>query len=156
MIRTIAAGALLSAAMPALGQNVTAQDPQSVVKALQDAGYRAELKAEADGAPYIVSGAGGAKFSVLFFDCEKAKACKSLQFYSGWTDKVTAQQMNDWNRDHRFGRAYVDDKGEAAIEFDVDFEGAPMPVSLFRSNVETWATVLGAFQKFLVGVVESK
>ena len=149
MIKFLPALLIVAAASPAVGQTVTSRDPQSVVRALQESGYRAELKTEDDGSAYILSSSGGAKFSVIFYDCEKQKDCKTLQFYAGWSDKVTPAQMNEWNRDHRFGRGYIDEDGDANVEYDLDLEGGPLSTGTFRSTLETWASVMGAFEKFV-------
>jgi len=39
------------------------------------------------------------------------------------SDKVTPAAMNEWNRTHRFTRAYMDTDGGATLESDLDFGG---------------------------------
>ncbi len=46
------------------------------------------------------------------------------QLYTVFTDvDVSTDRMNEWNRDHRFARAYRDRDGDAVIEADLDFAG---------------------------------
>jgi len=45
------------------------------------------------------------------------------QLYVVFKGKVKTEQMNEWNRDHRFARAYRDDDGDAVLEADLDFAG---------------------------------
>jgi len=50
----------------------------------------------------------------------------SLLFYAGWapdTTQVSLSAINDWNRRSRFGRAYVDETGDPAIELDLLLAG---------------------------------
>lgn len=49
----------------------------------------------------------------------------SLLFYTGWAadDEVLLSMINDWNRQSRFGRAYVDSSGDPVIELDLLMAG---------------------------------
>jgi hypothetical protein len=140
------------ATAPAGAQMVASATPQSVVRALQAAGYKAELATDTGGDPMIRSSAAGAKFTVFFFGCEKNANCGEIQFYAGWTDKVSLEQINAWNRKHRFGRAYLDDKGEVNIEYDVNLEGAGVSDALFRNDLELWDSLMGEFQTYIAGL----
>jgi hypothetical protein len=138
----------LLAAMPAQAQ-VRSTDPQSIAKALQDAGYKAELTKDSDGDPMIRSGAQGYKFTIFFMSCEKNRNCGDIQFYAGWTNKLSPERANAWTRKHRFARVYSDDKGEAAIEYDLNFEDQQMSTELFRKNVELWDSLVGSFVDYV-------
>lgn len=150
MILTAMAATL--AAGPLNAQTVSAGAPQSVIRALQAAGYKAELAADSGGDPMIRSNASGAKFTIFFFGCEKNVNCTEIQFYAGWTDKVSFEQINSWNRKHRFGRAYVDDEGEVNIEYDINLEGGSIPDALFRNDLELWDSLMGEFQNYVAGL----
>ena len=45
------------------------------------------------------------------------------QLYVVFKGKVKTDRVNEWNRDHRFARAYRDDHGDAVLEADLDFAG---------------------------------
>ncbi|MBK6381858.1 MAG: YbjN domain-containing protein [Chitinophagaceae bacterium] len=47
----------------------------------------------------------------------------SLQFRAGFNMSSTLELMNAWNRDNRYGKAYLDDAGEPILEYDLDLEG---------------------------------
>ncbi|SFJ98171.1 Putative sensory transduction regulator [Sphingomonas sp. NFR04] len=138
----------LLATVPAQAQ-VKSTDPQSVAKALQDAGYKAELSKDSDGDPIIRSGAQGYKFTIFFMSCDKGRNCGDLQFYAGWTDKLSPERANAWTQKHRFARVYSDEKGEAAIEYDLNFEDQPMTTVLFRKNLELWDSLVGSFADYV-------
>ncbi len=47
-----------------------------------------------------------------------------IQLYAVFTGrKITLNRINDWNREHRFSKAYLDNDGDAALESDLDFDG---------------------------------
>lgn len=156
MKQMVLATMLAVGAVPAMAQSVSSADPQSVARALQDAGYKAELTKDTSGDPMIRSNASGAKFTVFFFGCEKNANCGEIQFYAGWTDKISLAQINEWNRKHRFGRAYLDDKGEVNIEYDVNLEGTGIPLALFRNDLELWDSLMGEFQNYIVEAGKAK
>ena len=145
--RTIAAFALMLGGA-AHAQQVTAANPQSVVAALQAGGYKATLEKDASGDPRIQSAASGANFVVTFYGCTANRDCDTVTFYAGWTgSKATVQQINAWNRDKRFSRAYIDKDGDPVIEFDVNLDDGGMSQALFIDNVQFWEAAIGSFTK---------
>lgn len=138
----------LLAAMPAQAQ-VRSTEPQSIVKAMQDAGYKAELSKDGDGDPIIRSASQGYKFTIFFMSCEKGRNCGDIQFYAGWTNKLSPVRANAWNQKHRFSRVYSDAEGEAVIEYDLNFEDQAMSTPLFRKNLELWDSMVGSFVDYV-------
>jgi Putative bacterial sensory transduction regulator len=152
MIRNtiIALAATFAFAGTAQAQMVTAKNPQSIVSALQNAGYKAELTKDGTGDPLIRSSSSGSSFAIFFFGCTKNVDCATIQFFAGYTDKkATLSQMNDWNSKKRFGRAYLADSGAARIEMDVDLDDGGLSAKLFEDNVEFWVVTMSAFEKHI-------
>lgn len=141
----------LLAASPALAQQVTAKDPQSVARALLASGYRAEMKKDGEGDPMIMSASSGTKFGVFFYNCTNHANCATVQFHAGFdTDPGKApslEKINAWNRTQRFGRAYLDNEGDPVIEMDIDLDDGGMSQPLFLDNLEFWVSVLAQFEK---------
>ncbi len=138
----------LVGATPAVAQTVSGARPDSVAAALREAGYRAELTKDDSGDPLIKSSASGASFLLLFYNCKENKDCSTVQFFAGFKKSgVTLQQLNDWNTQYRFGRAYLTKEGSARIEMDVDLDKGGMSSALFIANVKTWEALLADFQK---------
>lgn len=74
---------------------------------------------------------------------------EDAQLYIGFGDvKVTSSQMNEWNKNHRFGRAYMDDDGNPALEADLDFAGGVTEgaiqawINLFRAQIKAYVKYL--------------
>lgn len=154
MIRKLAVtlAALFAFSGAAHAQMVRAQDPQSVVNALQGAGYKATLTKDNTGDPLIQSSSSGSKFAIFFFGCTKNVDCRTIQFFAGYTDKKpTLSMMNDWNSKKRFGRAYISDTGSARIEMDVDLDDGGISRLLFEDNLEFWVLIMSQFEKHIAG-----
>jgi hypothetical protein len=140
----------LSIGGAASAQQVTAADPQSIIAALQSGGYKAVLGKDGSGDPRIESAASGAKFVVTFYGCTKNAACKTVTLYAGWSGgKATPEQINEWNKNRRFSRAYIDKDGDPVIEFDIDLDDGGMSQALFIDNVQFWESAIGGFKKHL-------
>lgn len=151
-LKWLAAAAAMGAyALPAHAQMVRAQDPQSVVSAMQGAGYTAKLGVDKVGDPKIDSSVSGSRFTVFFYNCTANKACATIQFHSGYdiTTPVPLERINEWNRSQRFGRAYLDKEGDPVIEMDLDLDDGGLSAALFTDNLEFWDAVLGKFERHI-------
>lgn len=145
----LATGAAALTAMPAQAQNVVANVDQ-IAALMQETGYKAELKTDEAGDPYISSGSGGYGFAMFFYGCEGGRTCKSVQLYAGFDTarRPDLEQMNEYARTKRWGRVYVDESDDPAIEMDIDLEDGGMSRALFVDNLEYWDTVMQAFAKW--------
>lgn len=148
-----ALGAMAAFAFPATAQAqmVKAQDPKSLVSALQSAGYKAELTTDTGGDPMIRSSSGGTSFALFFYGCTENTDCATVQFYAGFSEPSNAslRSMNDWNRDNRFGRAYIADDGSARVEMDLDLDDGGISRELFVDNLEFWEIVMSKFEEYV-------
>ncbi len=138
-------------ATPAMAEAVQAQNPSSIMKALQGAGYRAELSTDSTGDPLINSSSSGSNFSIYFYGCTDNKDCRTIQFYAGYQDPSNASlaSLNEWNKNKRFGRAYLGDDGVARLEMDVDIDDGGISTLLFEDNLEFWVLVMSEFEKHI-------
>jgi hypothetical protein len=136
---------------PAGAQMVTAKNPESIAKAMQDAGYAAKLDKDGTGDPMIVSGSEGTSFRVFFYGCTGGKNCATIQFSSGYdTDgKTSLAAANEWNSKQRFGRAYIDKDGDPILQMDVDLDDGGVSKLLFTDNLEFWIAVKQGFEKHI-------
>jgi len=146
-IGALAAVATVST-VPAAAETINARDPEVIAELLRKEGYQAKVDPKKEGEdPVITSAASGSTFGVYFYNCEKGKNCQSVQFYAGFQKpKMDLKRVNDWNRDKRFGRAYIDKDGDAAIEMDVNIEPGGMPRELFADNLNIWSDLIGEFR----------
>lgn len=102
----------------------------------------AHLETQSNGDPKITGKIEGVTYQVFFMNCTDNKNCEDLNFYAGFLDnKPTLETINTWNRDKRFGKAYLDADLDAVVEFDVNLEHG-----VTRENLDAafsiWALVL--------------
>jgi hypothetical protein len=65
------------------------------------------------------------------------------------SDKVSTASMNEWNRLHRFTRAYMDTDGGATLEADLDYTGG-VTKSTVESFIKGFRDVVPEFTKVVL------
>lgn len=137
--------------VPARAEMVTAQDPGSVVRTLQQSGYPASLGTDTVGDPMITSTAAGTEFQIFFYNCTDHQACATVQFHSRYkpATPISLERINEWNTRKRFGRAFLDKTGSPVLEMDVDLDDGGLSPLLFIDNIEFWASILGDFERHI-------
>src|SRR3546814_316727 len=122
------AGVVLAAALmadkPAEDPMLDLRKPDAIAHALQQAGYKAEIRTDSKGKTYISSAANGQNFSIQFYDCGD-DGCNSLQFYTWYKkqDYFSPALTNDWNAHKRFRKVAIDDDGDLSEYLDVSAVG---------------------------------
>ena len=116
---------------------------------LQGQGYKAEVQTAKDGTKNIYSAAEGSNFHIYQYDCKNGR-CGSLQFSVGFDTKgcFGPGPMNDWNRDNRWARAYVDKVNDPWLEYDVDLTPGGT-FEMLNDEFTIWRDTLGRFHKIV-------
>ena len=125
-------------------------DPEVVASFLEDYGLRVTRETDVTGDPLLSSRIEGTNFKVYFYGCEKLP-CDSIQFSSGFDleQPLSAMKINEWNRDKRFGKAYLDDEGDPYIEFDVNLDIDGVGGRNFDDTIDLWRVVLNEFRTYI-------
>ncbi len=143
----------LAAASPASAQMVTAKDPQSLVKAMQAAGFQAKVEKDSGGDPMIVSASSGSSFRVLFYNCTANKDCQTVQFQTAYDTKddkaPSLQRINEWNASKRFTAAYLDKDGDPGLTMDLNLDFGGMSEELFKDNLAVWTGLMAAYEEHI-------
>lgn len=153
-MRLVKLSAALALALPGVAVAGPLPDdgvaPREMAAVLSGAGLPAKEDATKEGNPVIRSAAGDTRFGIYFYECDGAtKRCKSLQFSAGFNTKgITADDLGEWNRSKRFGRAWFDKEGEPWVEMDVVSDRGVTTEAL-ASNLERWRIILDSFVGFL-------
>ncbi len=150
------AAAILWAAMlwatPVLAQDklFDPTKPDQVATALRDAGYKAELKTNAKGEPFISSAANGNTFSIEFYGCTGLTDCSSFQFFSWYKKEPLFDHAftNDWNARKRFLKAAIDKDGDLSLYLDVAGVGK-MTQAAFADWVDWYQVMESDLVKFI-------
>ena len=76
----------------------------------------------------------------------------NIQLYSFFKKqkRMDLKKVNEWNATKRFSRAYIDEDGDAVIEWDVDLEGGTTSGAL-KESIRTYRIGVMAFVRFLNG-----
>lgn len=89
--------------------------------------------------------------AVLFLqDCREG-SCESLLLYAGFStdNPPSLERVNEWNREKRFSRAYLDEEGDPVLEADLDLAGGVADgairafLDLFEENLRAFAAWIG-------------
>ncbi len=150
---TIALMALAAAAagsFPAPGKaggTVKAVHPQSILSAAGRLG-EAELVRDGFDDPMIRGRIGSKKYFVYFYGCTEGRDCTNLTFSARWkSDQFTDESMGDWNREKRFGKAYLDADGNPTVELSVNLFGGVSRENL-EDTADWWRLVVTEFAEF--------
>jgi hypothetical protein len=140
---------LVVACTPAHAQTIVdATNPDEIVNIARGYGS-ASLETQNNGDPKITGRIEGVTYQVFFMNCTDNANCEDLNFYAGFLDnKQTLDVINAWNRDKRFGKAYLDADLDAVIEFDVNLEHG-----VTRENLDAafglWSLILDQYTTYI-------
>lgn len=132
-------------------------NPAEVAKVLQEEGYKATLKTNDRGEPYIVSAANGSNFTVEFFSCEGVSKCGSAQFYA-WYKKnpaYTIEFTNEWNKGKRFVKAAIDKDGDLSTYMDFTLLGKSTYAN-FADVIDWWSVMTGELHRVMDAARQAK
>lgn len=156
---SLASAAPAVAAPPAQPAVQTAADPAVSVEAVRawlisKGGQVGPVQRE-DGLTWIAVNDDPLRWVVFFYDCRDDR-CAALQYSASFSNPTVTQEMvNDWNRDHRFLKAYflpAEAGGEptAVVQHDVlvlsdDVEQLTESAALWLGMMPEFATAVGYF-----------
>lgn len=151
MLKQLMLGAAFVAATAVSAQAQTIIDGSQVDEILNIArGYgSATMEKQSNGDPRITGKVDGVTYQVYLMNCTNNTNCEDLNFYAGFLDnKQTLDVINAWNRDKRFGKAYLDSDLDAVIEYDVNLEKG-----VTRENLDAafnlWTLILEQYTTYI-------
>ncbi len=149
-ISSICAGLLIAQQAVAGPSAVSAAYPESIITALQDLGYKAELTTDSYGDPMIRSAADGVGFALNFYGCEDGNNCTDLQFSVAFDDPegMSYVSMNSWNVKKVMGTAFLDDENDPVLQHFVSQVDGMSRVS-FDATFEAWVKSLAQFTDYI-------
>jgi hypothetical protein len=118
---------------------------EEVAAWLQSEGYSASLVTGESGRRHIESITQGFPLNIFLGDC-KGERCAFLEFAAGFAadGKFDISQINAWNYDNRWCRAYYDDVNDPWLRMDIDLWPGGTYESL-KDRFATWNRTLGSF-----------
>lgn len=142
-------GASMGAPAPAQDAMLDLSTPETFAAALQGAGYKAQLKKDDKGEPYILSSVNGSEFTVDFYECKLGK-CSSAQITSWYKPDplFTLALVNEWNNGYRFLRVGLNDTGRLREFLDITTVGT-VSKAQFADMIDWYAQMDNSFARFL-------
>ena len=126
---------------------VDARNPQALAD-IASAFGPAETDKDSLGDPMVRGQMEGVHYAIYFYGCENGGACRNLQFRATWDYKgATEADVTRWNREKRFGKAYLDAEGNLTIDMDVNVDFGVSPENM-NDTVDWWKVVLNEFVTF--------
>ena len=124
--------------------NVTSFNPQSLVLALQNAGYKAILSKDDEGDPLIETASDGNPIVIVMTDCENHSSCATTEFVGVWDCskeiKRCGQVAEEYNNEESPVHALMSDDGERASTYAyLLFDEVGISESLFLKNFTTFS-----------------
>jgi len=144
----IAAFLVGSAHAAETGTLIDGSDVEAIVSIARDYGS-ATIATQKSGQPKILARINGVNYAVYFQNCTTPRNCDDINLYAGFLDaKPTPDQINQWNASKRFGRAYIDPDGDAALEMDINLKNGVSPANL-SAGFAIWRLMLDQFTSYL-------
>ncbi len=142
---TIAFISIFSINAQAAENIITAKDTETIFNIAKQF-CTAELATDNTGSPVIYCSVDEMVYGVYFFGCnEQGKNCKDIQISSSWTGyNISTEQIDKWNNNNRFTKAYLDGD-TAGIETDVVMAGGITEANLVKI-FEQWQASFNKFQ----------
>ena len=130
---------------------VVAGDGTSIANYFLGEGLEPELTRDDVNDPLIHIDFYGREFSIYFYGCTDGTDCTSIQFFSGYrTDgAVRISQINQWNTEQRYAKAYLTETGAARIELDVFLGESGMNGDDFAGLLSRWVRQQADFETFI-------
>lgn len=144
------AACCLSITATSLPAQVTG-DVDVIQNLLETYGLKTKRGTDPAGDVMLTSRIEGISFDVYFYGCGKNAPCDSVQFSAGFDlpNGLSAEQLNSWNRDRRYGKLYTDDHGDPYLEYDINLDGDGVGPKNFDSSLEIWHSLITDFRNYI-------
>jgi hypothetical protein len=149
----LAAASLALFALPASAKDLPegGMTAKEVAAWLQDQGYSAQVKPDptTPGDEIVSSTIEGVNYDIYMYICKEGR-CGSIQYAAGWTkpEGMSSSKINDWDKNKRYLRAYMDDKGNAWGEMDVDLTPGGT-YEYLNGTLDRWKSIVTEYKNFI-------
>lgn len=128
---------------------IDATDPGTIAEIAR--GYGAvEVTRDSEGDPMLRGRMEGRQYLVVFYGCDRGLNCTNIQLRAAWvnTGSVTPQTITDWNRENRFGKAFLDSENDPVVQWDVNLFGGVSRANL-DDTFDWWRLVMEGFEAYI-------
>lgn len=152
LLLTIATCLSLALPVPALAaEMISPRNAIDIAEMIREKGYKAVLKKDSVGDPMISTRASGLNYIILFYSCDDGNNCGSVQLSVAFTlDGNTARpDLNEWNRQKRYAKAYFDQDGDIVLRYDINMWGEGVSRDSFDESLNVWERLLDEFKEYI-------
>ncbi len=127
---------------------------EAVLRAAKRLG-KAELKTDLEKDPKIEAKSGSTPYTIYFFGCTRTSDnsvnCSDILLSAAWQGERRYQEsdMNKWNRETRFGKAYIDLAQDPVLELAINLSGG-ITRSNLNDTLDWWRTSLNNFDRMIL------
>lgn len=156
-LRKFALAFLLALSLGVVSNTVAAQSPiltrisaDEMMALLAEEGFmNVEVAGQQDDTQFLQVTLAGEKWQLIMYNCNN-QGCTNLQFHIAYSfeNGLDGKVTNKWNKERRFGAAYIDDENDPHLEFDFDLEGG-VSKGAIREAIKTWGLLVSSFKVFL-------
>ncbi|MBI3156906.1 MAG: YbjN domain-containing protein [Burkholderiales bacterium] len=124
--------------------------PDQIVEIFKTDGFAAEIAALSSGRPFVRFKVDGYNSSIYFYSETEGKPgfYRSIQFSTGFRDKLSLDKANQWNRERRFIKVYADTDGELAFDLDIALDGGVTKKFLLE-RIADWRSLFSSVLAFV-------
>lgn len=132
---------------------VSAAEPETLVAALEAAGFAGRLGRTRLGDPLIHAATPGAlPFHVRFYGCREGRDCRSVQLVAAFAARgVAPERVNLWNAAMRFGRLHVTEGGQPVLSLDIALEPGGLPEAHVAAQLAIWEQLMETVRDLVAG-----
>lgn len=117
--------AMLMLSPVAQANMVDAKNPKQIANLIKQWASDVQLTTDATGDPMISFTADEIEQTVYFYGCTNGKNCTDISLSAVWSNDegdYTHEDMNRWNAEKRYARAYLDDDNDINLQMEIDLE----------------------------------
>lgn len=127
-------------------------DDKSLLGLLKDCGFAAKSSDDGTGKNRFTFNVGKASVSLYQFSDDEKDPTTSLTLSVGYDLQKSAdvKQLNSFNEENRFLKAFADDEGDPFLVSDLDLHGG-VTIETLRAFVKNYVREIPAFEKSFIG-----
>jgi hypothetical protein len=120
--------------------------PAEIASIISDCGYKVQIDQLESGRKVIRSATSGWNFLIYMYGPnDEPEKIYTIQFTLAIVRKPTLQEINKWNAEKRFLKAYIDNDGDLWLEWDVVLKYvAPL---YLKECIEYFDLILGSLNE---------
>ena len=129
---------------------VDATDVDVLAALIQSEGYKADIGVDGVGDPMITSSANGYDFDIFFYGCTDGASCRDITFSVTFDveDGMSLTKAQDFNREKRWIKIYLDDESDPIVEMDYNLYGGVTSEN-FADTLDWWALMMNEFIEYI-------